>query len=232
MGIRSQLRPFCSAVLGSNEVNTLEMSSAFGTLATNGVRHPPFAISRIEDASGEVIFEADAPGRQVIDPEDAWTATNILRRVITEGTGTAANIGRPAAGKTGTAQLWRDAWFVGFVPQLSAAVWVGFPQGQISMVAPRVRIGHVTGGSFPAQIWHAFMASMKDRLPARDFTPPGGDTVQVPIDVTRGCRATTSTPEEDIRYLRFEPDSIPEPCVYTPSPVPAPVPSITPTPPA
>ena len=230
MGIRSQLRPFCSAVLGSNEVNTLEMSSAFGTLATNGVRHPPFAISRIEDATGEVIYEGETRGRQVIDPEDAWTATNILRQVITDGTGVAANIGRPAAGKTGTAQQWRDAWFVGFVPQLTAGVWVGFPQGQISMVAPRVRIGHVTGGSFPAQIWHAFMAAMKDRLPARDFLPPGGDTIQVPIDITRGCRATTSTPEEDIRYLRFEPDAVPEPCIYTPSPVPAPVPSVIPTP--
>lgn len=230
MGIRSQLRPFCSAVLGTNEVNTLEMSSAFGTLAAGGVRRPPVAITRIEDASGEVIYEPRPEGRQVIEPEDAWTATNILREVITSGTGTAANIGRPAAGKTGTAQQWRDAWFVGFVPQLSTGVWVGFPQGQISMVAPRVRIGHVTGGSFPAQIWHAFMAALKDRMPPREFVPPGGDTVQVPIDITRGCRATTVTPEEDIRYLRFDPDTVPEPCVYTPSPIPAPVPSVTSTP--
>jgi penicillin-binding protein 1A len=228
MGITSRLRPYCSAVLGTNEVTPLEMSSAFGTLAAGGVRHPPIAISRIEDASGELLYEADTGGRRAISPSDAYTTTQILREVITEGTGVAANIGRPAAGKTGTAQQWRDAWFVGFVPQLTAAVWVGFPQGQISMVAPRVRIAHVTGGSFPAQIWHAFMAAIKDRLPVRDFLPPEGNTVLVPIDAKRGCVATTATPEEDIRYIRFERGNEPTNlCVYVP--VAAPEPSVSPS---
>jgi penicillin-binding protein 1A len=231
MGIRSRLRPYCSAVLGTNEVTPLEMSSAFGTLAAGGVRHTPSAISRIEDGSGTVLYEADTGGRQAISPTDAWTTTQILRQVITDGTGVAANIGRPAAGKTGTAQQWRDAWFVGFVPQLTAAVWVGFPQGQISMVAPRVRIPHVTGGSFPAQIWHAFMAAMKDRMPVRDFLPPEGNTVLVPIDATRGCVATTITPEEDIRYIRFERGTEPtDLCVYQPVAAPAPAPSVSPSP--
>jgi membrane peptidoglycan carboxypeptidase len=227
MGIRSRLRPYCSAVLGTNEVSTLEMASAFGTLAAGGIRHPPFAISRISDASGKVLFEAPLTGRQAIDQEDAWTATQILRKVISQGTGTAADIRRPAAGKTGTAQEWRDAWFAGFIPQLSAAVWVGFPQGQISMVAPRVRIPRVTGGSFPAQIWHAFMTALRDRLPVRDFRPPSAETVTVPIDITYGCVATSLTPEEDIRHLRFLPGTEPtETCSYitvAPSPTPAPV---------
>ena len=228
MGIRSPLRPYCSAVLGANEVNTLEMSSAFGTLAAGGTLYPPFAVTRIEGPSGEVIYEKVPDGRRAIGSQVAWTATQILRKVILEGTGTAANIGRPAAGKTGTAQEWRDAWFAGFVPQLSAAVWVGFPQGQVSMVYPRVRIGHVTGGSFPAQIWKAFMTSLEDRMPVRDFEPPESETVMVPIDITRGCVATSSTPEEDIRYIRFRPGTEPtETCVYLP--VPAPEPSVSPS---
>jgi penicillin-binding protein 1A len=124
MGIRSRLRPFCSSVLGTNEVNTLEMASAFGTLATNGRYVRPSAILRIEDARGNVLYEPDPVPQQVLNPAVAWTATQIMRKVILYGTATAANIGRPAAGKTGTAQEWRDAWFIGFVPQLSAGVWV------------------------------------------------------------------------------------------------------------
>ena len=166
MGIRSRLRPYCSAVLGANEVNTLEMASAFGTLARLGRHVRPTAIERIEDSHGNVLFQAKAEPRQVLNPAVADVATQIMRKVILYGTGTAANIGRPAAGKTGTAQEWRDAWFAGFVPQLSAAVWVGFPQGQISMVG--TRIGNVTGGSFPAQIWHAFMSAVTERMPVKE----------------------------------------------------------------
>jgi penicillin-binding protein 1A len=215
MGIRSRLRPFCSSVLGTNEVNTLEMASAFGTLAAGGTRHPPYAIERIEDPNGNVLFQANHPGREVISPTVASTATEILTKVITSGTGTAANIGRPAAGKTGTAQQWRDAWFAGFIPQLTAAVWVGFPQGQISMVYPRVRISRVTGGSFPAQIWHAFMSAVTQRMPVRTFPEPDEGFVSVPIDITQGCVATDETPTEDIRTIEFVPGTEPDrPCTY------------------
>jgi penicillin-binding protein 1A len=213
MGIRSRLRPYCSAVLGANEVNTLEMASAFGTLATLGRRVPPTAIMRIEDANGDVLYEAKPKARQVLNPAVADTAVQILRKVILYGTGTAANIGRPAAGKTGTAQEWRDAWFAGFVPQLTAAVWVGFPQGQISMTG--TRIGNVTGGSFPAQIWHAFMSQVTQRMPVKEFKEPAVDYVTVPIDITLRCRATTSTPSENIRYIQFVPGTEPTTCSYT-----------------
>ena len=216
MGIRSPLRPYCSAVLGSNEVNTMEMASAFGTLATNGGYVRPTAILRVEDPEGDVLFESNPRPKQVLNSWVAWQATEILRKVILYGTGTAANIGRPAAGKTGTAQEWRDAWFAGFVPQLSAAVWVGFPQGQIPMVYPTVRISRVTGGSFPAQIWHAFMSAVTERMPVRDFRDPTEDAVTVAIDITKGCLATSSTPSENVRYIRFTPGTEPtEECEYT-----------------
>jgi penicillin-binding protein 1A len=214
MGIRSRLRPYCSAVLGANEVNTLEMASAFGTLATLGRRVPPTGIERIEDARGHVLFQADPQPRQVLNPAVADTAVQIMRKVILYGTGTAANLGRPAAGKTGTAQEWRDAWFAGFVPQLTAAVWVGFPAGQIAMTG--TRIGNVTGGSFPAQIWHAFMAQVVQRMPVKEFKEPKDSYVTVPIDITRGCRATSSTPSENVRYIQFVPGTEPsESCTYT-----------------
>ncbi|HEX5948361.1 MAG TPA: penicillin-binding transpeptidase domain-containing protein, partial [Actinomycetota bacterium] len=216
MGIRSPLRPYCSSVLGTNEVNTMEMASAFGTLATMGRHARPSGIMRIEDANGEVLFEANPSPKQVLNAEVAWTATEIMRKVILYGTGTAANIGRPAAGKTGTAQQWRDAWFAGFIPQLSAAVWVGFPQGQIPMVYPTVRISRVTGGSFPAQIWHAFMTAIGDRIPVREFREPNAESVTVAIDITKGCVATSSTPSENVRYIRFTPGTEPtEECAYT-----------------
>lgn len=202
MGIRSELRGYCSSVLGTNEVNPLEMASAFGTLATNGLRVAPTGIERITDASGKVLFEATPKGKQVVDPGVAWTATQILRKVVLYGTGKAAGIGRPAAGKTGTAQLWRDAWFTGFIPQLSAAVWVGFPQGQVSMVPPRTRT-RVTGGSFPAQIWNAFMTGVTAGMPVEDFEQPDSELVSVAIDVTRGCVATSSTPDHLVRVVRF-----------------------------
>jgi penicillin-binding protein 1A len=213
MGIRSRLRPYCSAVLGANEVNTLEMASAFGTLATLGRRVAPTAIARIEDGRGNVLYETEPQGRQVLNPAVADTAVQIMRKVILYGTGTGANIGRPAAGKTGTAQEWRDAWFAGFIPQLAAAVWVGFPQGQISMTS--TRIGSVTGGSWPAQIWHSFMTQVTQRMPVKEFKEPKDNYVTVPIDITLGCRATDATPSENLRYIQFVPGTEPrDACVY------------------
>ena len=188
MGVRSKLRNVPSAVLGANEVSTLDMASGYGTLAAGGNRLPPIAIERVTDASGRLVYEANPEPRQVVSPAVAWVATQILRKVILYGTGVAANIGRPAAGKTGTAQQWRDAWFVGFVPQLVASVWVGYPRGAISMVPPTTRI-RVTGGSFPAQIWHAFMMKATRGMPVRNFKRPQELQVIVAVDTARGCLA-------------------------------------------
>jgi penicillin-binding protein 1A len=214
MGIRSPLRPYCSSVLGTNEVNSLEMASAFGTLAMNGRRVRPIAIQRIEDSEGKTVYEPRVVRRQVINPQVAWIATQILRKVVLSGTGYAANLtGRQVAGKTGTAQMWRDAWFVGFVPQLSAAVWVGHPQGQISMTGTRV--GNVTGGSFPASIWAAFMRSVIANMhfPVREFRAPAVQTISVPIDVTQGCVAVQGvTPADHVQYRQFVPGTQPPQC--------------------
>ena len=202
MGIVSKIRGYCSAVLGANEVNSLEMASAYGTLATNGVHVPPVAISKVTDATGKVLFRAEPPSHQVLNPAVSWIVTQILRKVVLQGTGVAANIGRPIAGKTGTAQQWRDAWFVGYIPQLTAGVWVGFPQAQISMVPPRTRI-RITGGSFPAAIWRAFMLRATRGMPVRQFEKPVSQFVTVAVDVHRGCMATPLTPTYRIRRVQF-----------------------------
>ena len=181
-----------SAVLGSNETNTLEMASAYGTLATGGVRTDPTPVSKITDSDGKVIYEAHPETKQVIDPEVAAQADSILQKVVQYGTGTAANIGRPQIGKTGTAQNYSDAWFVGAVPQLVAAVWVGYPEGQRSMCC--TRIGTVFGGTWPAQIWNSFMTRATAGLPAESFPRGGVDYVKVEVDVTRNCLPNKYTP--------------------------------------
>ncbi len=193
-----------AAVLGSNEVNTLEMASAYGTLAFGGAHVQPTPVIRIETADGRVLYEAPRRAVQVVDPAVASVAVDVLEKVVQYGTGTAARLYRPQFGKTGTEDLYRDAWFVGAVPQLVAAVWVGFPQGQISMEPPRTRI-RVYGGTWPAQIWHAFMYNATRRLPVRDFPEPEGGVryVTVRIDVTQGCLANPYTPPANIRTVRF-----------------------------
>ena len=118
-----------SAVLGVNEVSTLEMASAFGTLAFAGQHVQPTPVVSITTRDGEVIYRSNARPTQSVEPAIAQEAVDILKGVVSGGTGTAANIGRPQFGKTGTAQNASDAWFVGAIPQIATAVWVGFPAG-------------------------------------------------------------------------------------------------------
>jgi penicillin-binding protein 1A len=205
MGIRTSLEPVASAPLGTNVVNPLDMASAYGTLAASGMRHPPVAVRKIVGPSGRVLYRDETKGRQVVSPVTAYLTTSALEQVILRGTATAANIGRPAAGKTGTAQEYRDAWFVGYTPDLVASVWVGYPGGQIEMktdcttsVKPcRPTRIQVTGGSWPAEIWQAFMLRALARTPPSDFPVPDAGVTTVTIDTRNGCLAGPFTPAED-----------------------------------
>jgi penicillin-binding protein 1A len=131
LGIRSRLGENCSLSLGAAEVNPLEMAAAYGTLANRGVRCEPFPIVRIEDAQGRTIWEHSVDCTRVIDTEVADRAVDIMAGPVEPGgTAPGANLGRwPTRGKTGTTNDFRDAWFVGFVKQLSTAAWVGYPAG-------------------------------------------------------------------------------------------------------
>jgi membrane peptidoglycan carboxypeptidase len=146
------------------------------------MRAEPAAVLEVKAADGEVLFALEPAAEQVVDPAVAYLATDMLKGVITRGTGRAAAIGRPAAGKTGTTQAYRDAWFVGYTPHLATAVWVGHTVGQVEM--RNVHGRKVTGGSFPAEIWAAFMKSALSGTPADDFVKPSG------LTSLRICRET------------------------------------------
>jgi 1A family penicillin-binding protein len=168
MGIESDIKPFLSITLGSQEVTPLEMASAFGTLAADGRHYPHTGITKIVDSAGATIFEFAPEGEQVISHSIAYAATSIMKGVISGGTATRANIGRPAAGKTGTTQDYRDAWFVGYTPQMVCSVWMGFtPERPMRSVHGR----KVFGGTFPAPIWHDFMIKAMADQPVLDFNP-------------------------------------------------------------
>jgi penicillin-binding protein 1A len=165
MGITTEIRPYPSAVLGAEGVNTLEMASSFGTLATGGTRHEPTGIVKITDHNGNVIYdhESEAQGEQVLTPEVAHATNQVLKGVVTSGTGVQANLGwQVAAGKTGTADDYTDSWFVGYTPQLSTAVWIGV-RGE------REPIDDNVGGDNCCPVWKRFMNNVLDGVEAQDF---------------------------------------------------------------
>ena len=212
MGITTPLCQTClSSALGSNEVNPLDMAASYGTFASNGTYRPPYGVTKIIDADGKVLYDwQDDPELEeesAIEPAVAYLTTTALEQVIQRGTGVRAQIGRPAAGKTGTAQEYRDAWFAGYTPALSAAVWVGYPEGQIEMkpscsgLSPckptrTISGGGVTGGSFPAMIWQQFMIRALSGVPADAFIQPAVGFVTRVIDSRNNCLAGKFTPEE------------------------------------
>jgi 1A family penicillin-binding protein len=168
MGIVSPLPAYPSIALGSAPVSPLEMASAYGTLAAGGTLNKPTAITKIVDADGKVVFEHTPSGTRVLSPEIAWATTQQLMGVVSGGTGTRAQLrGRQVAGKTGTAQRYQDAWFVGYTPQLSTAVWMGYSEGSIPM--RNVHGQRAFGGTFCAPIWNAFMSQALKGQPVLKF---------------------------------------------------------------
>jgi penicillin-binding protein 1A len=159
-----------SMALGSFEVRPIDMASAYATLANMGVYHKPTFFEEVDHRSGRQVIEEPSKPERRISEALAWQVNDILKGVIRGGTGTAANIGRPAAGKTGTNQAYRDAWFVGYTPQLAVAVWMGNPTSQQSMY--NVQGVRVSGGSFPARVWHDFMAVAMANQEVMDWPRP------------------------------------------------------------
>jgi membrane peptidoglycan carboxypeptidase len=148
------------------------MASVASTLAAGGQRRAPQALRRVLGPDGTVLYDAGEPvAEPVLDPRAAWLTTAALRRTVAEGTGRRAELRRPLAGKTGTSQDNADAWFLGYTPDLAAAVWVGFPEGRIAMEPPRTRV-RVEGGNWPAELFARFGSRALLDVPAHDFPAP------------------------------------------------------------
>jgi 1A family penicillin-binding protein len=172
-GITSPLNPVYSVALGTFGVSPLEMAAAYATFASGGVRHPTFWIRRVEDVNGRVLQEHIITGERVLNESITYQLVDMMAGVIDEGTGNVVRrmgFSLPAAGKTGTTNDYNDAWFTGFTPNLSTAVWVGFDRGQ----GMRNKNGAgITGGRGAAPIWAQFMKQATQGEPPRAFTVPG-----------------------------------------------------------
>lgn len=160
MGIQSELKPTYSLALGAWEVNLLELTNAYGTLANEGVYQEAYGISRILDRHGQVLYQRKTDPLQAIDGNTTNIMTWMLRGVVNSGTGTPARLrDRPVAGKTGTSDEARDLWFVGYIPQLTAGVWLGNDNNQPTWGA----------STTAARVWGEFMEDVTAEMPVESF---------------------------------------------------------------
>jgi membrane peptidoglycan carboxypeptidase len=165
LGIMSPMEPVTSLPLGAIGVTPLEMAGAYATFANYGWQSPTTVIVRVTDSSGNVLLDNTPKPQLVLEPWAAAAIINVMQSVITDGTGKNAAIGRPAAGKTGTTSSEKDIWFVGTVPQLTTAVWVGRDDNR------QLATG-ATGGTMVAPIWRDFMLQALKNQPVEYFKPP------------------------------------------------------------
>jgi membrane peptidoglycan carboxypeptidase len=164
----------CSSVLGTGNISVLDMASAFGVLANDGVRCQPYSIAEVRDRDGKVLLDRNNKSscERVISQGVSRQVVDMLRGVVNGGTGFRAALpGRPLAGKTGTAQDYTSAMFTGFTPQLATSVWVGHRSGLIPMRTDFFG-SRVFGGTFPAEIFHDFMLAALQGKPVLNFPPP------------------------------------------------------------
>ncbi|HEY9861706.1 MAG TPA: penicillin-binding protein 1A [Candidatus Obscuribacterales bacterium] len=164
LGIKSPMEPVVSLPLGAVDLTPLEMAGSYATFANNGWHSETTFIAQVTDSGGNLLLDNTPKPQLVLDPWAAASLNSVLQGVVERGTGTAARLGRPAAGKTGTTSSERGIWFVGYVPQLSVAVWVGNDN-----YSP---LGYgATGGTLVAPIWRDFMEQALQGVPAQSFRP-------------------------------------------------------------
>jgi penicillin-binding protein 1A len=201
MGITSPIQQVLSLTLGSNDMTLFELVSAYGVLANGGVRAAPIAVLKVTDWRGKIL-EEHVPQRQVVlSPEVSYLMTDLMKGVVRRGTGVAANIGIPEAGKTGTTDDFRNAWFIGFTPSLVAGVWVGNDDNST--------MEKVVGGGLPAQIWTAFMRQATAQMPMADDWPQPDGIVQATVCGMSGLLATPECPasRSELFIKGTEPDT-------------------------
>jgi len=193
MGVQTPLAKVPSIGLGSVAVSPLDLASGYATLASGGVYSEPMAIRRVVLSNGKEDKDAGwgvPRRRRAISEGSAAIVTRILEQNMQSGTGVRAAFGRPAAGKTGTNEAYKDAWFAGYTPDLATTVWMGYTKAEIPM--SNVHGISVSGGSFPAEIWRLFMEPSLDAIEPSAFPEPSVWPTWEPF--TRGKYALTYDP--------------------------------------
>lgn len=227
-GIDSPIPDSITSALGSGEVTPIELVNAYTTIAAEGRYAAPILIKQVRSAHGQVLFDRKmtyeqpappaaglppGPPTRGLRPDVAYVTANLMRSVVEDPEGTAHSLeklGRPIAGKTGTANEHRDAWFVGFTPEIVAGAWVGFDDH--AMLG-----GHETGGHAAGPVWLSFMKVAEDKLPLGEFTPPSG-VVTVDIDPRTGQLADSHSPylEHETYLAGTEPTQVSQPTQVKP----------------
>ena len=223
-GINLDEKLYGVMAIGTQETSALEMASAYGIFANRGLKVGATPVLTITDPEGKKVEDnREADSERVLDEIVADNVTNVLEGVIGKGTARRADIGRPAAGKTGTSQNWENAWFVGYTPTLSTAVWMGHPNANIAMHNVH-GVASVTGGTLPAMIWHDFMAEAVKDVEPLPFALPG----KIASVATKAASALKKQHERlkerggiEISERRVPEELGPDPRWWTPVPLPS-----------
>ena len=205
-GLTTRVPPFPSIALGSAEVYPLEMVASYATFANLGWRVPAQPILRVETLDGRRLFEADPERIQVLGREEAWIMVDMMKDVLTRGSGTRVRSGGftlPAAGKTGTTTEYTDVWFIGYTTDLVAGVWMGFDQ-------PKRIKDNAQGGQLAAPAWTAFMREVYERKPSPPDWPRPFGIISMLIDPVSGLRAGAACMSDSVRMEYFLPGTEPQ----------------------
>ncbi|MGB7433517.1 MAG: penicillin-binding transpeptidase domain-containing protein, partial [Ahrensia sp.] len=161
LGIHSEMQANASLALGTSEVTLLELTSAYVPFSTGGWQSDPYLIRRVTTLDGEVLYEATREPVRVLGVDTAGMMNAMMAKTIEQGTASTAKFDHPSAGKTGTGQNFKDAWFVGYTTNLTTGVWFGNDDGK--------SMNKVTGGSLPAEAWHTFMVAAHEGVPVSEL---------------------------------------------------------------
>lgn len=184
-------------------ISPLEMTGAFGAIANQGVYIEPHAVIKIVDRDGNVIYDAHPQKRVVMSEQTAYITTDLLQTVVKSGTGTRAQLNRPVAGKTGTTEYTKDIWFMGYTPEFTGAVWMGFDQEET------IKGSGAAGGTYPALIWKAVMQKATEGIPVRNFQKPSGIVIKA-ICTKSGKLPNAFCPENHLLKEIFVEGSLPK----------------------
>ncbi|HKJ93467.1 MAG TPA: transglycosylase domain-containing protein [Longimicrobiales bacterium] len=199
LGITTPIPPYPSILLGSADVVPAEMVAAYAAFGNGGYRVPPTLITRVEDRAGNVLWQAPMHAAYVLNSGVAFLTLTLLEDVVNEGTGTAVRrdgFSLPAAGKTGTTNDGKDAWFIGLTPDLVAGVWLGFDR-------PQNILRGASGGRLAAPVWAALMKRIYEGRPEPAPWAPPYNVTSAAVDLTSGLLATDACPRDDVRVEYF-----------------------------